>query len=136
MLDIFDQTSTWHTNNTGTNDRKNSHFRFTRIKNTHFVINSTSWEYHYYINHCPSRKLWNFFAFCKFRWKKSVLESLFNKVGVLRACNFIKEDSDTCFFCEIYKLFKDNYFEEHLWTSASKHYLKRDSNSGAFLWIL
>ena len=45
---------------------------------------------------------------------ESLLESLFNKVEVLRACNFIKEDSDTCFFCEIYKLFKDNYFEEHL----------------------
>ena len=26
--------------------------------------------------------------------------------------------------CEIYKLFKNNYLEEHLWTSASKHYLK------------
>ena len=38
--------------------------------------------------------------------------------------------------CEIYKLFKNNYFEEHLWVSASKHYLKRDSNTGAFLWIL
>ena len=35
------------------------------------------------------------------------------------------------FSCEIYKLFKNNYFEEHLWTSASKYYLKRDSNSGA-----
>ena len=33
--------------------------------------------------------------------------------------------------CEIYKLFKNNYFKEHLWMSASKHYLKRDSNSGA-----
>ena len=32
---------------------------------------------------------------------------------------------------EIYELFKKNYFEEHLLTSASKHYLKRDSNSGA-----
>ena len=29
------------------------------------------------------------------------------------------------FSCEIYKLFK----------SAAKHYLKRDSNSGAFQWI-
>ena len=38
--------------------------------------------------------------------------------------------------CEIYKLFISNYFEEHLWTSASKNYLKRDSNTGAFLWIL
>ena len=39
------------------------------------------------------------------------------------------------FFCEIYKLFKNNYFEEHLRMSTSKHYLKRDSNSGVFLWI-
>ena len=30
------------------------------------------------------------------------------------ACNFIKEDSDTAVFNEIYKLFKNNYFEEHL----------------------
>ena len=42
----------------------------------------------------------------------------------------------TMLSCEIYKLFKNNYFEEHLWTSASKHYLKRDSNTDAFLWIL
>ena len=36
-----------------------------------------------------------YLKFCNFRWKKSVLESLFNNVRVLRACNFIKEDSDT-----------------------------------------
>ena len=34
--------------------------------------------------------------------------------------------------CEICKLSKNNYFEEHLWTSASKLYLKRDSNTGVF----
>ena len=38
--------------------------------------------------------------------------------------------------CDIWKLFKNNYFGEHLWTSASKLYLKRDSNAGVFLWIL
>ena len=41
--------------------------------------------------------------------------------------------------CEIYKLFKSNYFEEHQWTSAFKQDLKRDSNTGAFLrtlWII
>ena len=37
---------------------------------------------------------------------------------------------------EISKLFKSNYFEEHLWMSSSKLYLKRDSNIGVFLWIL
>ena len=38
--------------------------------------------------------------------------------------------------CEICKLFKNNYFEEHLWMSASKLYLKRDCNTGVFLWTL
>ena len=28
---------------------------------------------------------------------------------------------------EIYKLFKNNYFEKYQWTSASKYYLKRES---------
>ena len=31
--------------------------------------------------------------------------------------------------CEIWKRFKNNYFEKHLWTSASKLYLKRDTNT-------
>ena len=30
--------------------------------------------------------------------------------------------------CEICEIFKNNYFEEHLWTTASKLYLKRDSD--------
>ena len=34
--------------------------------------------------------------------------------------------------CEICKLSKNNYFEEHLWTSAAKLYLKRDSKTGFF----
>ena len=47
-----------------------------------------------------------------------------------------KPPTQVKFSCEICKLFKNNYFEEHLWTSASKLYLKRDSNTGDFLWIL
>ena len=39
------------------------------------------------------------------------------------------------FFCEICEIFKNNYFEEHLWATASKLYLKRDSNTDVFLWI-
>ena len=31
---------------------------------------------------------------------------------------------------------KGVYFEEHLWMSASKLYLKRDYNTGVFLWTL
>ena len=38
--------------------------------------------------------------------------------------------------CKICKLFKSNYFEEHLSTSASKVYLEGDSNTGVFLWNL
>ena len=36
-----------------------------------------------------------FWTIHKIRSKLPVLESLFNKVAVLRACNFIKEDSNT-----------------------------------------
>ena len=32
------------------------------------------------------------------------------------------------FSCEICEIFKNNYFEEHLWTTASKLSLKRDSD--------
>ena len=38
--------------------------------------------------------------------------------------------------CKVCKLFKNNYFEEHLWMSTSKFHLKRDSSIGVFLWIL
>ena len=69
--------------------------------------------------------------FAKFCWKNSVFEYLFNEVGVLKACSFIKKTLTQVFSCELFnELFKNNHFEEHLWTSASKH-LKRDSNLGA-----
>ena len=48
----------------------------------------------------------------------------------------LKKTSTQVRSCKIYNIFKNNYFEEHLWTSASKHYLKGDSNTGALLWIL
>ena len=51
ILDIFDHKSIWHTNSTGINYHITSHFRFTQTKNTHFVIDCTSSEYHYYIGH-------------------------------------------------------------------------------------
>ena len=35
---------------------------------------------------------------------------------------------------EICKIFKNNCFEEHLWTISSKLYLKRDYNTGVFLY--
>ena len=61
-----------------------------------------------------------------------MLEYLFNEVRVLIGpATLLKTALTQVFSFEIYKLFKNNYFEEHLCTSASKHYLKRDSNSGA-----
>ena len=35
--------------------------------------------------------------------------------------------------CEICEIFKNIYFEEHLWMAASKLNLKRDYNTGVFL---
>ena len=35
---------------------------------------------------------------------------------------------------EICEIFKNNCFEEHLWTTSSKLYLKRDYNTGVFLY--
>ena len=51
-------------------------------------------------------------------------ESHFNKVAVLTACNFIKKDSDSGDFLKICEIVKNNYFEEHLCTTASKPYIK------------
>ena len=70
-------------------------------------------------------------------WKK--IFALRNGWG-LAPPNFIKETLlkktlTPVLSCEICKLFKRNDFEEHLPTSASRFYLKRDSNTG-FLSIL
>ena len=44
-----------------------------------------------------------------------MLESLFNNVAGLKACNFIKEVTSTNMFpCEFCKTFKNIYFVEHL----------------------
>ena len=45
-----------------------------------------------FIDHLQNRRSW---IIHKIHSKKPVLESLFNKVAVLRTCNFIEEDSDT-----------------------------------------
>ena len=69
--------------------------------------------------------------FCKGTWrcyqkfrkshrKTPVLESPFNKVTGMTACNFIKKRlQHKVFSCEICEIFKNNYFEEHLLTVAS-----------------
>ena len=69
--------------------------------------------------------------------KTPVLESLFNKVAVLRACNVIKKIRTQELSCKICEVFKNNYFEEHLWTTTVYSlYSKRDSDTGAFRCIL
>ena len=50
----------------------------------------------------------------KIHKKKPVLESLFNKVAVLRTVTLLKKAPTQMLSCEICKLFKNNYFEEHM----------------------
>ena len=40
-----------------------------------------------------------------------MLESLFNKVGFLRVCDFIKKDSGTDAFLRDLRFFKNNYLK-------------------------
>ena len=48
-----------------------------------------------------------------------VMESLFNKVTGLQACNFTKKRLQHRRFPVNIANFKNNYFEKHLWTAAS-----------------
>ena len=43
---------------------------------------------------------------------------VFNKAADLRTCNFIEKDSNAGVSCESLKNFKNNNFEEHLWTTV------------------
>ena len=80
---------------------------------------------------------------------KDVLENFTNFIGenlcwslsliklqFLGMANLLRKTPTRVISCEICKLFKYKYFEEHLWVSASKLYLERDSNTDVFLWIL
>ena len=87
-----------------------------------------------------------------------VLESLFNKVAGLQACNFIKKRLQHRYFpVKIAKFFKKTFFEEYLRKTASVvsfswhlfwslflmnlqvlrfvTLLKRDFSTGVFMWI-
>ena len=79
----------------------------------------------------PKKK--KFLKFCKVHRKKSVLQSRFNKVQSWEPATLLKKSLAQALFCEICKLFKDNHFEEYLWISVSKVYLKRDFNISVFL---
>ena len=58
-----------------------------------------------------------FLKICKFHRKAPMLESLFNEIASLKACNFIKKKLQHC------EIFKSTCSEEHLRTTASV-YLK------------
>ena len=58
------------------------------------------------------------------------------KLQFWEPANLLKKTLTHVFSCEIYKLFKNNYFKEYLLKSAAKLYLKRDSKTGVFLCIL
>ena len=58
--------------------------------------------------------------------KTLVLESLFNKVAGLKACNMINKETPTYVFsCAYFEICKNIYFEKHLGTAASKTWSRK-----------
>ena len=59
-----------------------------------------------------------------------MLESLFNKIAGFRPATLLKRDSNT-FSYEMYEIFKNTYFEEHLRMTASDtiHILMQYTNN-------
>ena len=55
-----------------------------------------------------------FLKFHKYHKRTPVLESLFYKVAGLGLQLYLKETPTWAFSCEIYEIFKNTYFEEHL----------------------
>ena len=81
-------------------------------------------------------KIGAFGLFTKFTVKNLCWSLFLIKLQFWGPATLLKKTPTQVLSCEICKLFKNNYFEEHLWMSASKLYLKRDSNTGVFPWIL
>ena len=48
-----------------------------------------------------------------------MLDSLINKVTGFQACKFIKKTPTQVFSCNVYEIFKNTYFEEHLEETVS-----------------
>ena len=69
----------------------------------------------------PEAATRGFIYFRNIHTKKSVLESLFNKIAGLKTYNFIIKETPTQeFSCEYWETFKNIYFEEPLLVAASK----------------
>ena len=64
---------------------------------------------------CPVKKL--FLKTSEISQENNCVGVSFNNVAGLNANNFIKKKLQL-FFCEIYEIFKNTYFEEHLRTTA------------------
>ena len=61
--------------------------------------------------------------------RKYALESLFNKVTGLMACNFIKKrDPNTGVFREYHKMFENSFFDGPLLVAASENGLRISKN--------
>ena len=80
-----------------------------------------------------------FWKFCKFHKKAPVLQSLFYKIASLQPCNVLTQ----VFPCEFCEIFKNAYFEEDLWKTASVYWLLHHilvftiycSTRFSFLWV-
>ena len=63
-----------------------------------------------------------FYKFPNIRKKISVLDSLFNKVTRLMACNFIKKETSTLVLsCEYHKMFENSFFYGTAAVAASEN---------------
>ena len=73
------------------------------------------------IDHLQNRCSW---IIHKIHCKKPVLESFLIKLQFWGPATLLKKTPTQVLSCEIWKLFRNNYCEEHLWMSASKLYLE------------
>ena len=84
----------------------------------------------------PLHKIDVFEQFTKFTGKSQCWSVFLFKLQFWGTATLLRKTPTQKLSSEIPKIFNNNYFEEHLQTSTSKPYLKIDSNTGVFLWIL
>ena len=77
----------------------------------------------------PLHKIGVFEQFTKFTAKYLCWSLFLIKLQFWRPATLSKKTPTQVLSREIYKLFKNNYFEEHLLNAASKHYLKKLEHS-------
>ena len=61
---------------------------------------------------------WEFLKISQISHETPIFESLFNKFAGLKVCSFIKETQ--VFFCEIWEIFKNNFFNRASPVAANK----------------